>query len=643
MFYKLFYKQNVLILITGAILASLLIAPGAQSTGPQFNFMANDLELLAVSNVTQQTDWSDPVSANPGDKVAFRAYYHNGVENTVARNTKIKVILPNTASTKLVANSSLWADNAAMVTDTGTINSVEAQTLEYIPGSTKWFKSEGQDPISLPDGITEDGVNIGNIQGCWPYIGYVTFLTKTKEVPTPEPQLVYSKEAWNIIRNVDATLVINKPNEIIEYRLTAENRGNDAAYLQVKDDIGGVLRYANITNLYGSNLSSQVISWPAVTLAPGDSVTKKFRIRIKEAIPANQLVHLINEYGNRVDVPARRDVNCDPGLRIEKVVRNVTQGQTNFTKTNSANPGDVLEYRMKVINEGDIELRGVKVRDILPNHVSYLNNTARYGYGPLAINNPLSNNLVGSGVNLGRLVYQGQIEGYYQWLRIEFRAKVKDNLGIGSYTQKNQVTTTANYTTEVSSDSLRDSNWAITNIKVLGKPALTVSKTVKNITRNTGYGKLVQAYPGDQVGYRIIVSNTGEITITNLQLRDVLPANLDYLNGSAKLIYNGKIIKISDGFVKQYRNLPNLAPGKNLKVVFKGKTDNKLAKGSILVNTAYARGAGLTEKSVAKVQIIKPQVLPAGPLSKTGVGIEWLIAIIALVSIGYWYYAIKLI
>ncbi len=643
-------KRNLLILISALILGGLVVAPQVQSNGPQFNYMPQDPELLRVANSTQGTNWGDPTSANPGDVIAFNLYYHNGRENTVAINTQLRVNLPEEAGTQLVANGYLWADNAAIVADTGTINiNGQAQKISYLPGTTKWYPNRSLEPVSLPDGITESGVNIGDITGCWPYGGRVVFQAQLEDVITPEPEFVFSKTSWNLSRDVDATSIINRPNELIEYRLTAKNTGDGQGSIQVKDNIGGVLKYAVITNLYGGNLANNVISWPAVNLDPGQSVTKRFRVRIKEAIPANQLVHLINEYGNRVDVPARREISFNPGLSTQKVVRNLSQNETKFVKQNTGQPGDLLQYRIKVINQGDVQLNNLRVKDILPAKVGYINNTAFYGYGPTAINQPLSNQIVTNGVNLGQLIHQGQAEGQYQWLRIQFKVRVNSGLGVGSYNLKNRVTTNASYQTEISSGQLSDSSWAQTSIIVRGQPALTINKEVRNLTRPTDWMKRVEAYVNERVSYRITIKNTGQTVISDLQAIDILPANVYFLPGSARLTYRGSTSQLSNSLVSQYINLPNLNQNEQLVITFKARIDANLAKGAILINTGQTRGAGLNERSTAKIVIIEKQPEPSvegiykGPLAKSGSSLSWFFALMGLISVGYWCYALKLL
>jgi hypothetical protein len=190
---KLFLNSIVLSVLTLSL--SLFAAVGGVfATNPQFNIMSNDKETLRVGNWTTNggtTNWSDPISANPGDRVAFDVYYHNGVSGTTATNTRMKITYSTSASSPISVTGALWADNAAQVSDSGTINIGSAQTLTF-ENIAKWYPN--QQVASATDmTVTRVGnsveVNIGNVAGGWPTQGHVVFYanisnTSTNHAPT---------------------------------------------------------------------------------------------------------------------------------------------------------------------------------------------------------------------------------------------------------------------------------------------------------------------------------------------------------------------------------------------------------------------------------------------------------------------------
>ena len=92
-------KMKYLLGIAGmAALLSQLILPalGVKADGPRFNFLPGDLEMVRGVNVSNdEAVWKDPVTANAGQIVRGLVYYHNGMVDTVAQNTRVKVTIPS--------------------------------------------------------------------------------------------------------------------------------------------------------------------------------------------------------------------------------------------------------------------------------------------------------------------------------------------------------------------------------------------------------------------------------------------------------------------------------------------------------------------------------------------------------------------
>ncbi len=60
---------------------------------------------------------------------------------------------------------------------------------------------------------------------------------------------------------------------------------------------------------------------------------------------------------------------------------------------------------------------------------------------------------------------------------------------------------------------------------------------VKDVRKSgtTTYGQNASVNPGDKVDFRITFKNTGKVTLENVIIKDVLPAGMTYVSGSAKL------------------------------------------------------------------------------------------------------------
>lgn len=159
-------------------------------------------------------------------------------------------------------------------------------------------------------------------------IGKVSQGCTTKAIIKPEdgkPLLRPSKTAKNITQKLeDASSKKAAAGDVIEYALTTKNYGDgDSKDTQLdSEDLSDVLQYATLdTNtLMGGvfDLKTNVLSWRGkITIKAGQSITKTFRVTIKNPIPesstppANQDSYdyvLTNTYGNTIKIELPKSV-----------------------------------------------------------------------------------------------------------------------------------------------------------------------------------------------------------------------------------------------------------------------------------------------------------------------------------------------
>jgi uncharacterized repeat protein (TIGR01451 family) len=222
--------------------------------------------------------------------------------------------------------------------NTNLTNVVAKDTLPphttFVPGSTTLQKT-GQSKVSVKDGISSSGVNIGSFTpGAQGIIIFkvkldssfprgITNLTNTAcvhpsgmankcstakiVVDVRVTEIVQSKSAFNETQGVDAQTVKAKPGDVIRYTLTTRNTGNapENNYI-VQDSLSDVVTYSNVTDLGGGTLGSdKIIRYPAQDINPDQVVTKTFKVTIKPASewPAGGSFTMTNVYGNLVVVP----------------------------------------------------------------------------------------------------------------------------------------------------------------------------------------------------------------------------------------------------------------------------------------------------------------------------------------------------
>lgn len=307
-------------LVLMPVLMSLGLASAYAATPlvPTFNNLAADREFLSGWNVTQNGPIGDPITAQAGDTVGVIMYYHNTVIDSTATNTTLKITLPSVESTTQIIKGSISADNAQTVTgtvvngkETGmpdfAINSSALTKLEFVPGSVEWFPNRtipGTDPASaLPahqtgdELITGNGVNIGDLKGCFQYSGQIYFKVKLTGKPVPKVNLQIVKE----VRKAGSTdtftkTVTTNPGGQVEFRISVRNvdGANPALNLRLTDMLPTGYFYVGPTTLRlsngtTSNLPDTLTSANGLivvpSLAPSDNLQVTF---IASTDPASQ-------------------------------------------------------------------------------------------------------------------------------------------------------------------------------------------------------------------------------------------------------------------------------------------------------------------------------------------------------------------
>ena len=90
--------------------------------------------------------------------------------------------------------------------------------------------------------------------------------------------------------------------------------------------------------------------------------------------------------GERKTSPESRSVLPvnTPHLTIQKDGRNITTAQINYTNTVNAEPGDIVEWRIQISNDGDITAHNVEFWDLLPSNMTLSSGPGLPGSGTQA-------------------------------------------------------------------------------------------------------------------------------------------------------------------------------------------------------------------------------------------------------------------
>lgn len=625
-------------LIPAAVLG-FFIAGGvmtATANSPQFNIMPDDFPTLMVAKPGQQ--WSTATNANVGDIVYLQVWAHNGVVNTTALDARARVILPG-EGTNHIAKGQVWASNASLVEGTAAVNVGTQSKLSYIPGSAQLLKNVGNQMtvVSWPQGVNGDdvmspnGVQIGNIQGCWQYAEAVRIQVRVEGV---NPQIVTNKRVAKA-GEAFVTDTTAQPADSAEYRIYVENTGNGTAKSpKIVDILDAKTKYIPGTSfarvkqngndydqpIPDSNIVKETLSdgrtkltYYFVDQQPGaqHAFYLHFMVRLE---PTNVFPIGTTVIPNTGEVCAT-NVNCVTTnqttitvvrqndqvitFNIIKDVRNHTNGDTMWKDqlVGSAATNDEVEYRLTVTNTGNTTATNVTLKDILPSGVAfvpghtYLYNKTTGANGQLISGNAITNN---------GYVFSSIENGTQNQQVIIFRAKVTANV------QCPNTVTKINKGQVIFQGAVKAEDTATF---ILGCKGLIIQKDVKNHSGTWVDDGGIFA-ESEVVSYRIVVTNNGATTVNNPVLRDILPGNVTYVNGSLAIDGEFQNSTIQGAFFNQGITLTNFTPGMSKTITFKVKIIDCPNLGDHrLVNVAKIYADGVAEKqdtAVITVRVTRP-------------------------------------
>jgi uncharacterized repeat protein (TIGR01451 family)/fimbrial isopeptide formation D2 family protein len=240
-----------------------------------------------------------------------------------------------------------------------------------------------------------------------------------------------------------------------------------------------------------------------------------------------------------------------PVISINKTVRNTTQGQSVYTKSIAANPGDQVQFQIQVSSTGTDTVQNVVVNDTMP-----------------------SNLIVNSGstsVNLGNM-----IPGSTQTINIF--ATVSSSSGNGNWI--NTATATSSNAGTVSDQATVVVNSNNTSAQ------LSLTKEVRNVSNNSNlfFSSSTSAAAGDRLEYRLTVRNNSLVNYANnVRVTDFLPSGINYIPGSFQIDGGTNYGNLFNG--SQY--LGNLFGGQSRTITYRAAIASNVS-GSTLINSANA-------------------------------------------------------
>jgi len=307
-------------------------------------------------------------------------------------------------------------------------------------------------------------------------------------------------------------------------------------------------------------------------------------------------------------------------LTLEKLVRNVTKSSQEQEAV-TADPGNTVEFSLRVSSTGSATVRSVTVRDALPAGLSYLPGTTTID-GVAA-----ADGITSSGLNVGDMP-RGRT------ITVRFRAAVVSAsfFSSGTTVLTNTGYARGNYAPEVS-------DVAFVTVSNAQNVSISLTKTGRNITRGeTTDTSPVRSSPAQTLQFTLRARNMTLAAINNVMIRDVLPPAITLVPGSVRI----GTTAAADSLTAAGLSLGTMAPGQEVTVTFQGKVaaGSQLPAGTTtVINTVTVSATGVPTIS-AQLPIIISNGGVVIPPVETGPGETTVLAliisaIITLLYVGY--------
>jgi uncharacterized repeat protein (TIGR01451 family) len=315
-----------------------------------------------------------------------------------------------------------------------------------------------------------------------------------------------------------------KEGESVIFTLSLENKGPDnATGVQVKDQLPSGLTYVSSTASSGSYDSISGI-WNVGNLNSGETITLELKASVDSGTGGSTLENMAEVIAiNQRDsdsTPNNNDINEDDqdneSLVVDKssdeIIRKVSILKTAEPVSGTVTlPGDVIVYKVDFKNDSNTDLEGVILTDDVSETVDYQGGTLKLG-----------------SVNLTDAVDgdQGEFDGGKKQIKVHIGDLDEGGSGNFSFSVKIKGI-------EYSKPGVK--NYAVFNSKEISNLNSNITShpvdpiEIKKIGEDINGGLLL---PGDEILWRITITNVGFTQTTHVVVEDTLPESITYVEKS---------------------------------------------------------------------------------------------------------------
>jgi uncharacterized repeat protein (TIGR01451 family) len=589
---------------------------------------ADNSPILSVSVSANKT------TVSPEEEIIYTITYRN-TGNAAATGIVIKIPLIDTNQNYLEFVS------ASPIPDSGNNTWIIDEPLGYNESEQITITVRTKSAFSSSRIVLRDRASIDSNEITPKYSNYVSVSINSS------CRLSVNQLVRNVSKNSLFGQSVNADSgDEVEFSLEIKSIGtNQAVNTKIWDNLSSHLEYIfGSAMIDGSSLGAEVVGNKVAVgdLLSGATKTVRFRVRVGSSsnfyVGKNYLRS--NGYADAdicavksstatvvvIKKSASLAVVTSSGLTISKLARNVTKKSNSWTNTVYTNPGDEIEFLIK-IKSTNKETISVRVQDTLPPKMFYISDSTT-----------VDGNYESDGV-ITKNVYLANV---YPSLTREIRFKVKvapeSEFNLYPISLVNEASAWGNDGKEIKDSAKliinKPTQSSVKGVSIVSGRSLSLVGAGRNIAKNqSNFADSFSANPGDEVEFSIKVSNIGDTGVNNVKVRDNLPAKFSVIEGSTNIdgaSWGGDVT--GSGL-----NLGTLGKGTIKTIKFRARVNSSgefSSASTNLINSVFVTGDDVSQLSGQVSVIVQKagEVLGAATV-KTGFGYSRFLFILIISAI----------
>ena len=344
---------------------------------------------------------------------------------------------------------------------------------------------------------------------------------------TPTPLIIADKTVCLCI-DADHDGVAS-PGDGLLYRITLSNKGNVAATGVIFQDIPGANTMLNAgtvkasagTIITGNQTADAEVLVNIGNLPPGETINVQFYVKINDPLApgitqvSNQGVASSNELPPQVtndpdtptpDDPTVTPVTTRPVLSADKSYYLLTDADHDGFPS----PGDTLLYQVVIQNAGSAAATNVNFADTPDANTTLVTGTVQTTQGSVVMGNRPGDRAISIDI--------GTLAGHGARATLTFRVRINNPLPAGVAQIANQGAVNSNELPCVWTNDPTTSTPGDPTVTALPSRLHLVAQKTATLAIDADSNGI--ASPGDTLAYQVTLSNTGDITATNVVFTD---------------------------------------------------------------------------------------------------------------------------